>query len=191
MKIPSKFLLISSAAVVSASPLVMAAEPVISSCQQGPGPELIVPLIIVDPVVTEPKVVDVKVEPTTKDEGPTGTEATGGEKTDEGEFTGGDEPVTEVTVTGEEVPTTAHDDAVPLDWVKRGGGENPEIFQNMAGGGAPVLEKTDTSVALFHNLGQDDKAAAIEAKGTTGLSQIKGEKKETQALVKKGRVFLR
>ena len=83
------------------------------------------------------------------------------------------------------------DGEVPIDWVKRGGEEvleNPDvIFYNMAdgGGAAPVAAKGDIE------LGQDDKAAAIEAKGAGAAPQISREKKGPVALVKKGRVFLR
>jgi hypothetical protein len=91
----------------------------------------------------------------------------------------------EVT-TGEEL---ADGEPVPLDWVKRGGGDNPEILYNMAGGEAPVF-KNETNAAT-KDLGQDEKATDIEAQDAPVAAQITREKKAPVALVKKGRVFLR
>ena len=83
------------------------------------------------------------------------------------------------------------DGAVPIDWVKRGGVENPDVmFFNTAGGPSAPVFKEDTS-ALARELGKDDKAAAIDTKDNAVSPQIKGEKKAPVALIKKGRVFLR
>jgi hypothetical protein len=57
----------------------------------------------------------------------------------------------------------------------------------MAGGPAPLLGKGETS----RELGQDDKAAAIETKANAAAPAIMSENKEPVALIKKGRVFLR
>lgn len=81
----------------------------------------------------------------------------------------------------------ADGEAVPLDWVKRGGGDNPEIFYNMAGGEAPTF-KNETAAK---NLGQDEKATDIETQQAPAISSVNREKKAPVALVKKGRVFLR
>ena len=119
---------------------------------------------------------------------------------DEGEVTttGGkdDEGVIEDLVPdGEEgtvdpaVCELADGEPVPLDWVKRGGGDNPEILYNMAGGEPPVF-KNETNAAT-KELGQDEKATDIEAQDAPMAAQINREKKAPVALVKKGRVFLR
>lgn len=88
-------------------------------------------------------------------------------------------------------PAVCEEGQLPIDWVKRGGEgelENPDvIFYTTADGGAegaPVANKSDIE------LGQDDKAAVIEGKGTAA-AQVKHEKKGPVALVKRGRVFLR
>jgi len=90
---------------------------------------------------------------------------------------------------GEAVTPVENEEAggepIPLDWVKRGGDQSDVIFQNMAGGEAPVFKGSTA-----RELGQDDKAAVIEAKGAAA-APIKGEKKAPVALIKKGRVFLR
>ena len=121
------------------------------------------------------------------------------EPTEEGEVTtggkGDEGAIDESVVDGEEatvdpaVCELADGEAVPLDWVKRGGGDNPEILFNMAGGEAPVF-KNETNAAT-KDLGQDEKATDIEAQDAPVAAQITREKKAPVALVKKGRVFLR
>ncbi|NQW99038.1 hypothetical protein HQ447_00150 [bacterium] len=108
------------------------------------------------------------------------------EKSTDEVVTGGvtEEPVVDIEEGTVEV---ADGGAVPLDWVKRGGGENPEIFYNMAGGGSPAF-KNETSAK---DLGQDEKATDIEAQQAPTVSSVNREKKAPVALVKKGRVFLR
>ena len=97
-----------------------------------------------------------------------------------------DDKTTDVANEGE---VTDEGSVVPIDWVKRGGGDNPEIYQNMVGGEAPVFKEETTSVAK--ELGQDEKAADIESKETSGAPLIERAKKGPVALLKKGRVFLR
>ncbi len=72
------------------------------------------------------------------------------------------------------------------DWVKRGGEDNPEIYYNMADGGAEVFKDESAS-----DLGQDEKAAAIDTKIEKVSALVTGQKKGPVALVKKGRIFLR
>lgn len=101
----------------------------------------------------------------------------------------------EVTVTVEDTPVVAVSDnevPFPIEWLKRGAGDgDPSVMYMtgapMAGGPAPLLGKGETS----RELGQDDKAAAIETKANTAAAQILSENKEPVALIKKGRVFLR
>lgn len=94
------------------------------------------------------------------------------------------------------------DGGVPIEWIKRGGGEldNPDvIFYSMAGGpvlqnvtGAPITantESTDSSAARVLN--QGETAAEIEGTVTGGAGLEKAAKKSTVAIVKQGRVFLR
>ncbi len=98
-----------------------------------------------------------------------------------------DETVVDLEDRGSEGEVT-EGEAIPLDWVKRGDGENPDvIFYNMAGGEAPVF-KGETAAKAF---GQDEKAVAIEAQDAPVVSPIQREKKAPVALIKKGRVFLR
>ena len=147
------------------------AEPEISVCEKAPD-KGDVPTVVKD------------------DSGPAdeGEVTNNGGKTGEGAI---DQPVAE----GEEgkvdpaVCENVDGEPVPLDWVKRGGGDNPEILYNMAGGEAPVF-KNETNAAT-KDLGQDEKATDIEAQDAPVAAQITREKKAPVALVKKGRVFLR
>jgi hypothetical protein len=105
-------------------------------------------------------------------------------------------------------------DGVPIEWVKRGGGDEevsilysatggpdrhnrsgtPEgvsILYSATGGPQPVLDKGAEANPLVRELGQEDKAAAIESKASAAAPQAMGEKKEPVALIKKGRVYLR
>ena len=92
----------------------------------------------------------------------------------------------------------ADGEAVPIDWVKRGGDDdgalNPDvIFQNSVGE-VPVF-KGETAPAVKEmgqiGLGQNEKASDIEAQSGPLISQVKRDKKVPVALIKKGRVFLR
>lgn len=168
----SKLIAIGSVAALLASPLALADKSaqgpaVCGIAEEGadgsPGDE-----VLVDPIIDDEVVEITLVE---------------GE---EGEVTG--EP--EGRPVCDKDPAVCEEGQVPIDWVKRGEGEleNPDvIFYTTADGGAeaaPVAAKGDIE------LGQDDKAAVIEGKGTAA-AQVKREKKGPVALVKKGRVFLR
>jgi hypothetical protein len=179
MKFHSKLTLISSFAALVASPLAFAGKEAPAAPVEPPAPE-------VTPVIT--KDADVPVSDKTDAGDKTDVEVpdktAGGEVAEAGDKGAETEPG-EVTANGKGEGT------VPIDWVKRGGGDNPDvIFYNMAGGGQPVF-KGETTTALSRELGQDDKAAAIDTKGNPVAPQIKAEKKEPVALIKKGRVFLR
>jgi len=174
MKIQSKLALMVSLAAFAASPLAMAGKdaPAVEPAAPDVTEEVETEVVIEEPVAeTE--------EPSTGTEEPADG---GGEVVDSG---GKDTEVELSDPTPETTGSGKDGGEVPIDWVKRGDGDNPEIFYNMAGGEAPVF-KGETA----RELGQDDKAAAIETKGAAA-APIKGEKKEPVALIKKGRVFLR
>jgi hypothetical protein len=81
---------------------------------------------------------------------------------------------------------------VPIEWVKRGGGDDEvTIMFATTGGPGTVLQQGETSNAVARELGQEGKAAAIESKANVAAPEAMGEKKEPVALIKKGRVFLR
>lgn len=168
MKMKTKLTLIGSIAAITASPLALAdkAAPV-----KAEAPEV---------QEAEPEVV-ICLEAPDKGEVVEGETGDGEVTVEEGVVEVGEAEVDPA------VCEVADGEAVPIDWVKRGGGDNPEIFQNMAGGEAPVF-KGET--AAGKELGQDEKASAIEAQDAAA-PQIKREKKGPVALVKKGRVFLR
>jgi hypothetical protein len=95
---------------------------------------------------------------------------------------------------GEEIvpEDCAHEEGEPCvreDWVKRGGEDNPEIYYNTAVDGEPAVLKGDTEAVI--DLGQDEKASAIDTKTEKVTPLVTGQKKGPVALVKKGRVFLR
>ena len=91
---------------------------------------------------------------------------------------------------------------VPIEWVKRGGGEldNPDVIfysmaggpvlQNVAGGASPEADPS-TGGAATRVLNQGETAADIETTATGGAGVAKAAKKSTVAVVKEGRVFLR
>lgn len=179
----SKLIAIGSVAALLASPLAMADKSaegpaVCGVAEEGaegtPGDE-----VLIDPIVGEDEVVEITLVEGEEGEVIEVTEVTDGEV-----FEGEGKPVCDKD------PAVCEEGQVPIDWVKRGEGEleNPDvIFQNTAVGGAegaPLAAKGDIE------LGQDDKAAVIEGKGTAA-AQVKREKKGPVALVKKGRVFLR
>jgi hypothetical protein len=93
-----------------------------------------------------------------------------------------------------ELAVDEEEGGIPLDWVKRGHLENPEVmFQNtaMLDGAAPTAFQAASTGAPVRELRQDERASAIEIKAVSAQAPIKVEKKETVALVKAGRVFLR
>lgn len=93
-----------------------------------------------------------------------------------------------------ELAVDEEEGGIPLDWVKRGHLENPEVmFQNtaMLDGAAPTAFQAASTGASVRELRQDEQASAIEIKAASAQAPIKVEKKETVALVKAGRVFLR
>lgn len=93
-----------------------------------------------------------------------------------------------------ELAVDEEEGGIPLDWVKRGHLENPEMmFQNtaMLDGAAPTAFQAASTGASVRELRQDEHASAIEIKAASAQAPIKVEKKETVALVKAGRVFLR
>ncbi len=91
---------------------------------------------------------------------------------------------------------------VPIEWVKRGGGEldNPDVIfysmaggpalQNMAGGPSPEADPSTGGTAA-RVLNQGETASDIENNVTSGAGVAKVAKKSTVAIVKQGRVFLR
>ncbi len=115
----------------------------------------------------------------------------------EGEVTGGEVIEGEVEVTELEVVADGSGEVDPAvcevggPEVQRGGEaiEDPSvIFQTAFLGG---VKNVETPLAKgTPELGQEDRAAAIEAKGA-GAAEVNKEKKGPIALVKKGRVFLR
>ena len=89
---------------------------------------------------------------------------------------------------------------VPIEWIKRGGGEldNLDIYsvlgkpvlQNVTGGPSTAnTESTGGSAARLLN--QGETAAEIEGAVTGSAGLGKAAKKSTVAIVKQGRVFLR
>lgn len=197
MKMKSKLIAMSSVAALLVSPLAMADKAaggpaVCGVAEEGvevtPGDEVLVDPIIADEDMVEITLVEGEgevIEVTAINDGEV-VEVIDGEVT-EGEVT------VEPGVDGEPIcdkePIDCEGSVVPIDWVKRGGGEmeNPDvIFFTTADGGvaAPAVTKADIE------LGQDDRATVIEGKGTAA-AQVNHEKKGPVALVKKGRVFLR
>ena len=197
MKMKSKLIAMSSVAALLASPLAMADKAaggpavcgVAEECTEiTPGDEVLVDPIIVDEDMVEITLVEGEgevIEVTAINEGEV-VEVIDGEVT-EGEAT------VEPGVDGEPIcdkePIDCEGSVVPIDWVKRGGGdvENPDVmFFTTADGGAVAPTVTKAEIEL----GQDDRATVIEGKGNAA-AQVNHEKKGPVALVKKGRVFLR
>lgn len=172
MKIQSKFPALVSIAALVVGPLVFADDAV-----------PITPEVADCPVIVDvPKDVEITTDSGAADSG----------KDVSGEVADPCEPAPDDVVTLDDGPVKDGGE-VPIDWVKRGGGDNPDvIFYNMAGGPSPeVVAKGETSTTLSRELGHDEKGAAIEAKGNAVVPQVKGEKKEPVAVIKKGHVFLR
>ncbi len=198
------------------------AEPVlpeVSICDIFPCEEILIeePVIIVCPGVDESLET---FDPIVENEEPTGKEEEiANEEFTEEEFTGETEEefvedsmeevtdgevVEVVSEDGEGIVTVGGwpDGGVPIEWIKRGGGEldNPDvIFYSMAGG--PVLQNvtggasqeagSSTDSAAARVLNQGETASDIENKVTSGAGVAKVAKKSTVAIVKEGRVFLR
>lgn len=221
MKNQSNLAALVSIATLATGPFVIAenAEPVtpeIVACEFTPEiadcPEILpeIPEICVLPPPTEePISVDDHIEPVvdpTVDpvvEIPSDTDLTEGSdgKSDENEAVDSNDPNAdnEATKTVEDDSfVTYSENEVPIEWLQRGGNnEDPHVmYYSMApnpvdGNPAPLLEKDQTSNALARELGQDDKAAAINPKANAATPKLLSEKNEPTVLIKKGRVFLR
>ena len=184
MKIKSKLTLMGSLALLAASPLALAGK---DAPTKADAPEVseAAPVVIVCEKAPEGGEVVAGV-----------TEETPGKDVVSAKPEGGVDPVICEMTGGHVDPAVcevADGEAVPIDWVKRGGGDdgvlNPDaMFQNTAGE-APVFKGETAPVGK--ELGQNEKASDIEAQGGPLISQVKREKKVPVALIKKGRVFLR
>lgn len=166
MKIQSKLTAVFSIAALLTGPLVMAEDAVPVVPEIAPCAPQIAPEIIVCPGVDTPEPAEFYVLTLPEEPIPV----------DKGNVEDSVDPSAEneVTIMVEDSPVVAYSgNEVPIDWVKRGP--------------APLLEKGATS----RELGQDDKAAAIETKANAAAPAILSENKEPVALIKKGRVFLR
>ncbi len=186
MKIHAKLTFLGSLAILSTSPLALAHKGVRHAVTlEAPTAD------VTDPATSEPVVVDGNTTDTTDPVDGTDAGKPDDGKTD-GEVTGPKDDGTDVSVTDPGTPedTTGDGTTVPLDWVKRGVGDNPDvIFYNMAGGPLPVFKGETSPVAK--QIGPDGKATAIEGKENCVVPQISHEKKGAVALVKQGHVFLR
>lgn len=195
MKIQSKLTAVFSIAALVTGPLAMAEDaapvaPEIVVCEMAPevvvcemAPEIaLCPEIFILPETTEICVLPPPAEPLPVDDSKV-VDPADPSSDNEVTVTVEDDPV--VAVSDNEVP-------FPIEWLKRGAGDgDPSVMYMtgapMAGGPAPLLGKGETS----RELGQDDKAAAIETKANAAAPAIMSENKEPVALIKKGRVFLR
>lgn len=193
MKMHTKFTFLGSLAILAASPLALADKDAGNAVATEVAVDVVTDTATTDPVI---------VEDNATDAGGT-TDGTDGAVVEEGATDDGTTPEGEVVdagggeVGGEVIdPGTVEDNSgegtvVPLDWIKRGGGDNPDvIFYNMIGGGPAPVFKGETS-PVAKQIGPDDKATAIEGKENSGAPQLNREKKGPVALIKKGRVFLR
>lgn len=206
----SKLIAMSSVAALLASPLAMADKTAGGAAVCGvadEGSEVVLDdEALVDPIIADEDVVEITlVEGEGEIVGETGvvegidceilelTAVPDGEAV-EGEVISEGEAVVDPGAEGEPIcdkePIDCEGGIIPIDWVKRGGGEveNPDVmFFTTADGGA--VAPTVANKAEIE-LGQDDRATVIEGKGTAA-SQVNHEKKGPVALVNKGRVFLR
>lgn len=189
MKIHTKLTFLGSLAILSTSPLALAHKAVRHAVTAEPTADTVTDTTTTDPAIVDGNTTDAGGTTAGTDTGSTdgGTSVDG--STGNGGVVGPDgggvvvDPVKVEDHTGTETP-------VPLDWVKRGIGDNPDvIFYNMAGGPVPVFKGETSPVAK--QIGPDGKATAIEGKDNSGALQLNREKKGPVALVKKGRVFLR
>ncbi len=130
------------------------------------------------------------------DEEVTTTDGEVNEEVTDGEIADGGEKV------DPEVTTDGGGFEIPLDWIKRGDGFNPEIYYSMASGAGPAVTPTvvfrnETSAPIAasepiaRQIGPDSKATAIEGRENSGAFKANRAKKGPVALVKEGRVFLR
>jgi hypothetical protein len=110
-----------------------------------------------------------------------------------------DGEVVEVTDGGEEVGPEIvdyKDFVIPFDWIRRGGGDYPQIYYSVTNFGGPavttttVLNGPETS-PIARQIGPDSRATAIEGKVSPAAFKSNRDKKGPVALVKEGRVFLR
>ena len=184
MKIKSKLPLMISLAALATSPLALADK---GTPTKADAPEV---------TEAEPVVIESEITPDGGEVGDGITDETPVKDVVSEEPKGGVDPVICQMTGGHVDPAVcevADGEAVPIDWVKRGGGDdgalNPDVmFQNSVGE-APVF-KGETAPAV-KELGQNEKASNIEAQGGPLISQVKRDKKVPVALIKKGRVFLR
>lgn len=189
MKIKSKLPLMVSLAALVTSPLALADK---GTPTKADAPEV---------TEAEPVVIESEITPDGGEVGDGITDETPVKDVVSEEPEGGVDPVICEMTDGHVDPAiceVADGEAVPIDWVRRGGGDegalNPDvIFQNSVGE-APVF-KGETAPAGKemgqHELGQNEKASDIEAQSGPLISQVKRDKKVPVALIKKGRVFLR
>ena len=189
MKIKSKLPLMVSLAALVTSPLALADK---GTPTKADAPEV---------TEAEPVVIESEITPDGGEVGDGITDETPVKDVASEEPEGGVDPVICEMTDGHVDPAiceVADGEAVPIDWVRRGGGDdgalNPDvIFQNSVGE-APVF-KGETAPAGKemgqHELGQNEKASDIEAQSGPLISQVKRDKKVPVALIKKGRVFLR
>jgi hypothetical protein len=188
-------------------PLEVFEEPIILIC---PGPYEIDPGVSIDPVIIDENGEGTFVEEETfteeetfvEEETFTEEEAFVEEETftEEEAFT--EEEVTdgEVTDGGEEVGSEIVDDdkdfVIPFDWIRRGGGDDPQIYYSVTNFGGPavtpttVLQGPETS-PIARQIGPNSGATTIEGKVNSGTFQSNRDRKGPVALVKEGRVFLR
>jgi hypothetical protein len=105
----------------------------------------------------------------------------------------------EVTDGGEEIDPEIvdyKDFVIPFDWIRRGGGDHPQIYYSLTNFGGPavtpttVLNGPETS-PIARQIGPDSRATAIEGKANSAAFKSNRDKKGPVALVKEGRVFLR
>lgn len=203
MKIPKTIWIAGSISMLAASPAAFAdggkgaepavTEPEVAICEK-PGVDVsgeeVEIIEIEDGQIEDGGVIDGKDDGVTEgEEGEVGITVEPVENLEDGNGVEGE--------TGSEGPSAEVDPAetgepVPVDWVKRGGGEmeNPDvIFMTTAldGGGIQV----PAFKGNHREFGQDDRATAIEAKSAAGAPEVNKEKKGPVALIKKGRVFLR
>lgn len=187
MKISPKLTLLSSVAVLIASPVALGNEPEMVTCEVFPVAEL--PAAeLVTPTLVECWVV------------PPGPLPTGEAIDVGGPALVGEGLVNEVT--DEKIVTTEGEDMsinalvvgevteVPIDWIKRTDDGIPEmIFQNMAG--APSPAPTGAVATATQATEQGEQASTILVKDKSEAPQITHDKQGPVAVVKEGRVFLR
>jgi hypothetical protein len=173
MKIPSKIKLVGSLTVLMAVQVASAQEEI--SGDLGVIADCDLPLAITVELA-EPEIIQCEAAPEMPSDKP--------------EIITVDEPEEGVEVTGEP-DVTEEVTEIPLDWIKRGDGENPDvIFYNMAGG--PAANGEGGGVTQAATLTQQDEQTTVVAKPEKAVTpQVEREKSGPVALVNEGRVFLR